>query len=214
MVTYIISGGNICDTQVLEYLEKEEHIVIAADRGVECCQRLGIIPDYLIGDFDSISKEAYEVMQTWKVPINQLNPIKDDTDTEAAIRLALEKTQGDIMIFGGTGSRLDHVLGNISILGLGFAYGRKIYLIDETNRIQLIDKECVIEKDKQFGTYVSVCALSGTVTGLTEEGFYYPLNRHTLEGFTSLGISNEIVADVARITIEDGVLIVIESKDK
>ena len=215
MITYIITGGSISDAQVQELLaaDSEDKVIIAADKGMECCIRLEVRPNYLIGDFDSASTEALAKMKEWNIAVTKLNPIKDDTDTEAALHLAFEKTQGDIIILGGTGTRMDHVLGNIAILGQGFEVGRKIYLIDSNNRIQLIDREVTIAKDKQFGKYISVLPLTTEVRGLCEIGFYYPLDHYTMNSYTSLGISNEIVEDYGTITIEDGVLIVIESND-
>ena len=114
---------------------------------------------------------------------------------------------------GGTGTRLDHVLGNIAILGQGFVQDRHIFLLDEHNRIRLIQKECRIKKEEQYGKYVSVVSFCGVARGVSESGVFYPLDHVDLQPFTSLGISNEIVDEEAVITVEDGTLIVIESKD-
>ena len=143
-----------------------------------------------------------------------LNPVKDDTDTEAALHLAFHKTQGDIVILGGTGTRLDHVMGNISILKQGIAQGRKVLLMDPYNRIQMVKSQLLIEKGEQFGKYVSVFPLDGRAEGVTLKGFFYPLDNATLESDSSLGVSNEITGEVGEIFVKSGLLLVIESRDE
>ena len=145
--------------------------------------------------------------------MTRLQPIKDDTDTEAALMLALERTEGDIVILGGTGTRLDHVLGNISILGKAFSFHRNVVLLDSHNRICLVKDAWSIAKKEQFGNYVSVFPMQGVARGVTMKGFYYPLTDVTLTGYTSLGVSNEIVDEKASVFVREGVLIVIESRD-
>lgn len=199
--------------------------VIAADRGWVCCQRLGIVPDYVIGDFDSLPGDdarkalagAWEFAKAdspaGRTEYIALNPEKDDTDTEAALRLALERTADDIVILGGTGSRIDHVLANISVLGLGLSLGRRVELLDEHNRIWLAERPFLLERKDSYGDYVSLIPFTAQVSGITLEGFKYPLSDAVMGPFTSVGVSNEIVADVARVDFREGIFIVIESKD-
>ena len=215
MGTYIFSGGELNPSLAEKVMEKDTEVVtvIAADKGVESCSAMGVEPDYIVGYFDSTSDSMKEYLDNRRDRVTRLNPIKDDTDTEAALRLAFEKTKGDIIIFGGTGTRLDHVLGNISILGLGFEENRQVFLVDEHNRIRLVKDRLVLEKKEQFGKYVSVVPLWKQAKGVTLKGFAYPLENAVMEGFTSLGISNEIAEDRAEISVEEGILIVIESKD-
>ncbi len=213
MKTYIITGGSVDIDFIRSIIEADPGCVIAADRGLEACVALSIKPQYVIGDFDSVSAQTKSFFDSWDGEVTRLNPIKDDTDTEAALQLAFEKTEGDIVILGGTGSRLDHVLANISILGQGFEHGREVLLLDAHNRIRLIQKECFIKRDEQFGKFVSLFPINGSVRGVTLEGFYYPLTNATMEGYTSLGVSNEIVEKEARIKIDQGTLIMIESRD-
>ena len=76
-----------------ELMEQDDKkMVIAADRGVEACVKLGITPDFIIGDFDSVSEEGKEYLSQYKGTVVSLNPVKDDTDTEAALHLAFHKT--------------------------------------------------------------------------------------------------------------------------
>lgn len=214
MVTFILAGGSISLPFLQEQLELwPDHVVIAADRGLESCMALNIEPDYVIGDFDSLDPRIKEKFLSDQKNVTKLNPVKDDTDTEAALQLAFEKTPGDILILGGTGTRLDHVLGNISVLCQGFAHQRQVMLLDEHNRIRTINGPLTIKKAEQFGKYISLLPLTTEVTGLTLRGMFYPLCGFTLKIGTSIGISNEIVAEEAEILFDSGILIVVESRD-
>ncbi len=102
--------------------------IIAADRGLEACMKLQIEPDYVIGDFDSLDEQVKDAFLADRRNVTKLNPIKDDTDSEAALHLAFEKTKGVSFFLGGTGTRLDrNVFGNIAILGQGFVQDRHIF---------------------------------------------------------------------------------------
>ena len=218
--TVIFSGGRTDLVFAAEFMkDKKNAFLIAADRGLEAMMSLGFKPNAVIGDFDSASKETIDQVNSFEkeddITVIRLNPVKDDTDTEAAVRFALEnnKEPGDIYILGGTGSRVDHILGNISVLGLGQALGKKIILLDENNKIELLFEGRTILKEEAFGDFVSLIPFGDEVTGLTLKGFKYPLKNGVLKGFNSLGISNEIVSKEAQISFDSGVLIMVQSKD-
>ncbi len=218
--TVIFSGGRTDLVFAAEFMkDKKNAFLIAADRGLEAMMSLGFKPNAVIGDFDSASKETIDQVNSFEkeddITVIRLNPVKDDTDTEAAVRFALEnnKEPGDIYILGGTGSRVDHILGNISILGLGKDFEKKIILLDENNRIELLFEGRTILKEEAFGDFVSLIPFGDEVTGLTLKGFKYPLKNGVLKGFNSLGISNEIVSKEAQISFDSGVLIMVQSKD-
>ena len=167
-----------------------------------------------MGDFDSVKPETLAYFKeipsiTWRT----LNPVKDDTDTEFAIRYAIEDGASSITLLGATGTRLDHVLGNISILGIGEDAGVPIELLDANNRITMHKKSFSIAKEKQFGRYVSLLPYGGEVSGLTLTGMKYPLSDAVLGLYNSLGISNEITGDTAYITFDHGTIIAVESID-
>lgn len=211
----IISGGSIKDSFALSFLQqKKPEYVIAADKGMEFCYRNGICPDVIVGDFDSADGEVLSYFRGQKdVEIITLNPIKDDTDTEFAIRHAMEKGASTITVLGGTGSRIDHVLGNIELLGIGLASGIPIILQDSCNRVRMIDRGIAIDKAKQFGVYVSLLPYTAQVEHLYLRGFKYPLSDYCMTGFNSLGVSNEITDERGEISFEKGILLVIESRD-
>lgn len=212
----IISGGSIKDSFALSFLQqKNPECVIAADKGMEFCYRNGIRPDVIVGDFDSADGEVLSYFRGQEgVEIITLNPVKDDTDTEFAIRHAIEKGASTITVLGGTGSRIDHMLGNIELLGIGLASGIPIILQDSCNRVRMIDRGITIDKAEQFGVYVSLIPYTAQVEHLYLRGFKYPLSDYCMTGFNSLGVSNEIVDERGEISFEKGILLVIESRDE
>ena len=187
--------------------------IIAADSGMDFLYENGVTPDIIVGDFDSATTQALEFFERkGQTEIHRLNPIKDDTDTEYAIRLAIREGARSIVLLGATGSRIDHVLGNISLLGIGLESGTDISIIDTNNRIRMADRPVTIEKSAQYGRFVSLIAVTDD-NEVSLRGFKYPVTDYSFDRFTSLGISNEIIDDHAVIDIHRGKFIIIESKD-
>ena len=188
--------------------------IIAGDRGLEALYQLKIIPNHVVGDFDSVSAEILEFYKKQsQITFHTFNSEKDNTDTDIALQLAIGLKSSRITIMGALGKRMDHALANIHILKDALEANIPCQILDEHNRIYLINKEMTLEKDKVFGKYVSLIPLTSTVEGLTLTGFKYHLNDYTLAIGTSLGISNEIIGDIAHIKMNKGILIVIESRD-
>lgn len=211
----IISGGHIDDVFALNYLKENKYdCLMAADSGMDFLHRNGIVPDIIAGDFDSVGSESLTYYQGLSgVQVVKLNPIKDDTDTEFVIREAIRRGATEITVLGATGTRLDHVLANVNLLGIGIEEGILIELVDAYNRVRMIDSCVEIKKVEQFGSFVSILAVKGDAKGVTLEGVKYPLNDADVNAFSSLGISNEIIADIAKISVQQGILLVIESRD-
>lgn len=212
----IVSGGSIDDAFVSQVIKTGGYdVCIAADAGMEFFYRNEKKPDVIVGDFDSVWDEALSYFRSQPdIVFHKLNPVKDDTDTEYAIRLAIEMGADAITLLGATGTRLDHVLGNIELLGIGLERQVEICILDPHNRIRMIDHGIVLEKSRQYGRYVSLIPYTKRVEQLTLKGFKYPLCNYSLKGFCSLGVSNEIVEEKAEILFKEGILLVIESGDE
>jgi thiamine pyrophosphokinase len=211
----IITGGSIQDKFACEIIKSGGfELITAADSGMDFLYRNHITPDIIVGDFDSADSDSLDYYrQHSRVEFCRLNPEKDDTDTEFAIRDAISRGMTELTILGGTGNRIDHVLGNIALLGIGIETDVGIEILDEHNRIRMINQSMVISKKEQYGTFISLIPYSDQVKNLTLTGFRYNLTDYTMGGFNSLGISNKIVDDVAEIIFTDGILLVIESRD-
>ena len=212
----IISGGHIDDVFAVDWLKKNKYdCMIAADSGMDFLYRNEIVPDIIAGDFDSAKEESVAYFQGMNsVQVLKLNPIKDDTDTEFVIREAVRRGATEITLLGATGTRLDHVLANVNLLGIGVEEGVSIRLVDKYNHIRMTDACIEIKKSNQFGDYVSVLPVKGDAKGVTLEGMRYSLQDADIACFSSLGVSNEIVEDTAKISVKQGTLLVIESRDQ
>lgn len=215
MKILIAAGGSIRDDFAADYIKREKFdCFIAADSGMEFFYRMGIVPQYIVGDFDSVKQNilAYFRRQD-EIRFIEFQPEKDETDTELALKLAISLAPDEICVIGATGSRIDHVLGNIQLLCKPLENHIPCMLVDPTNRIRLAGRQLTMKKADQFGKYVSFLPLTTEAEGVTLRGFKYPLTEYCMTSDNSLGVSNEITADVAEVTVQKGILIMIESRD-
>ena len=155
---------------------------IAADAGLHLCERLGVRPDVVLGDFDSMDVRQAPA-DCIRVPVE-----KDDTDTMLALREGLRRGCDTFYLYGATGgARLDHTLANLQSLAFLLRHGARGYLYDQNFVYTAIENE--------------------TLT-LAREGLPYPLTDGTIDCGFPLGVSNHIVAPTARITVGCGPLLV------
>ena len=212
--TIIVTGGNINkDFLQKTILEKNFNYIIASDKGLEILDRCNIIPNFIIGDFDSINKESLDkYLNKANVKVIKLNPEKDYTDTHMALKLAIDLKSTNILIIGAIGTRIDHTISNINILKEALEKNIHSEIIDERNKIKLINKNTIIEKDNNF-KYISLLPLTTKVEGVTLKGFKYPLKDAVLEIGQSIGVSNEQIEEIATIDLKSGILILLRTKD-
>lgn len=208
----IVSGGEIIPQQLYDITKYRDCYVIGVDGANNTLLELNIEPDLIIGDFDSCSETVKDkFLSSSKTKL--LNPVKDLTDTHAAVLEAIKLKPEFITIIGATGKRLDHFMGNLALLKLCLDYGIKAEILDKHNRITMIDKQMKINKKNQYGKYVSLIPFSDEVTGITLTGFAYGLSNATMIKADTIGISNEIREEEGFITIKTGYLMVMETKD-
>ena len=192
----IITGGTIQSEFAIKYIkERAWNYVVCADAGMRFCHSAGILPDLILGDFDSVDEESYEYFQ--KVCPERMERFpthKDETDTELALLRAIDAGADAITMIGATGTRLDHVMGNIQMLKLALDRKVSCQIVDAHNRIRMLDKFAELKKSEQFG-------------------FAYEVEDFTLVSGIARGVSNELEAETATISCEDGILLVIESRD-
>ena len=194
----IISGGELDEALTLSILgDQEERCVIAVDRGVEFLYYHQIMPDYIVGDFDSTSEKIRDYYKNeTHVPVREYNPVKDASDTEIAIRLAMTLGSREMIILGATGGRVDHLWANVQSLMIPFKAGIDAKIIDRQNLISIIGSgETHIRKGEAFGTFFSVFPLGEEIFGFNISGAKYPLKNHVLSPYNSLCVSNEIAED-------------------
>ncbi|MDU3212042.1 thiamine diphosphokinase [Anaerococcus sp.] len=202
---FIIAGG---DFDGFYDQIRDDDLVIAADRGFDHAKKSGINPDIIIGDFDSSDKPIDNNK------VIKLNPIKDYTDTKAAMMIAKDKDYDKIIIYGGLGGRDSHTLANIRSSLEFKKQGIDVYIKSKHKDIFIIDDKYSYDFNDEDDFYVSVFALSEIVRGLCIRGLYYELNDFDLAIDNSLGVSNETSKRDFSISLDDGYLLVIfESKD-
>lgn len=211
----IITGGKLDMSFAGQFLEHERFDrVIAVDAGLEAVKVLGLEPDMIVGDFDTVKPETLAYYRRREHIVWDIHqPEKNETDTELALLKAQASGCGEIVILGATGVRMDHMLGNLHLLFPCLQKGIEAYILDSRNKLYLIDGERSFCKSKLWGNYISFLPLTEKVTGITLTGFKYPLFEKDIEIGTSLCISNELAEAEGRLTLRDGVLIVVESHD-
>ncbi|BBF43018.1 thiamin pyrophosphokinase [Lachnospiraceae bacterium KM106-2] len=216
----IITGGSISRFQLEQLATGQRYdVTIVVDGALKIAIASDLKIDYLVGDFDTIEPAILNEYEKkiksgeCQTELIRLIPEKDMTDTQVAIDLAIDKGVTDLTILGGIGTRVDHSLANIHLLLRTLRNGVNGCMINEWNRIRLVDRNIAISKEDSFGKYISLIPFTTKVTGITLKGMKYPLKDHTLVLGDSLGISNEITSEVASIELEEGILLMIESCD-
>lgn len=177
-------------------------LVIAADGGYRHLAEIGVKPDLVIGDFDSLDAlpESVETIQ--------LNPEKDITDTMAALDIGLKRGYGLFMVYGGMGGRMDHTLANIQAMVYLARRGARGYLIGDGDAVTAIADDFIAFRAGLQG-YLSVFCHGETAEGVTETGLKYSLNEASLTGDFPLGVSNEFTGVPARVSVSRGALVIL-----
>lgn len=210
----LVSGGSVDDKVLMDCLEnRKPDVLIGVDSGLAVLYRNQIMPTQIVGDFDSVSMQVLSHYEKADVPMLRLHPVKDETDTECALRLAIEQGVEELWICGATGTRLDHTLANMQLLCIAQDAGVRAYLVDAHNRIYLAKSRLVLKKEEMFGGYFSLFSMGGAVEGLSIRGAKYPLEDYFLEANSSRCVSNEMAEEEVEITWKSGRLLVMETRD-
>lgn len=199
----IFAGAPISD---LPSVQPDGSYIIAADSGCLTANRIGLTPDVVLGDFDSLGEkpDCAEVIT--------VSAEKDDTDTMLAVKTALERGYNDITIVGGIGGRLDHTYANIQTLAYILKNGGFGRLVGENDTVELLGVGEFFYK-RRNGEYLSLFSYGETAV-LTTKGTRYNLTEHRLDSAFPLGVSNEIIEDKCSIFVREGQILVIFSKNQ
>ncbi len=184
--------------------------LVAVDGGLRHLKRLGLKPQLLIGDLDSVdASEVAEVMDAG-VEVRRFPPAKDQTDLELALEVVIKNGYAQIVIAYPFGDRVDHTLGNLSLLSRPDLAGKTLSLDDGQTEARLLDQSASLPT--QPGDLVSLIAWGAPVEGITTRGLEYPLNNETLVPWQTRGISNVALADSIELDFKSGRLLVIRTK--
>ncbi len=202
----IFAAGDKVDADTVRAYMTDRTYIITADAGYAFCKDVGYTPNLILGDFDSSECPVTDIETIC------LNPVKDDTDSAIALQEAVKRGCKRIVMFGGTGSRLDHTFANFDLCAHAKQLGVDLMLVDRHHQIFALFEE-MAELQGSEAHYVSVFPVGGACT-VTLRGFYYPLEHFEFKPFCGLGVSNETTAENAQIFAEKGTaLIFITEKD-
>ena len=183
----------------------KDDYLIGVERGALEIMKRNLPLELAIGDFDSVSfKEKDEILKYAKKVIT-LNPIKDESDSEATFKYLKENNYQKLIVYGALGNRFDHSFVNFQLV-----YKYDVTLVDENNKIFALKKGIHQIKKKEY-SYLSLFTLENTTISLS--GVKYPLHNRTIDSLTSYTLSNEILQDDASIEVINGVVLVVLSRD-
>lgn len=198
----IITGAPQCH---IPAAARQAQYIIACDQGYGHAVNAGIVPDMVVGDFDSWPGKIAAGIE-----VRRADPVKDETDTFMAVQAAMEKGYEHLIICGALGGRIDHELANISLCGYLAERGIRCTLVDQNHQIFAF-KDGTRRISRGSWTKISVFAMDKSVRGVTYSGLRYPLADAELTNRFPLGVSNEFLSDKAEITVKDGMLLIILS---
>ena len=195
---FIVGGGDFCAEL---FKPQKDDMIIAADAGYKALEEIGITPDTVVGDFDSLgyTPEHSDVIEH--------SPIKDDTDTMLAVEIGISKGCVEFHIFGATGGRLAHTLGNLQVLKSIADQGLSGYIFDKNTVITAISNTTL--SFKNASGYISLLPFGCDKARVTLTGFKYELEHGELPCGRPLGISNEFTAENASITVHSGTVVAV-----
>lgn len=205
MRVLIVANGELPSPQKLKRAVKDADYIIAADGAARIFAGLDLLPDVLIGDFDSADSADVDAMERKGVRIVKLPREKDATDTMAAIDLAKEKGATQGLLLGATGKRVDHLLANLTLLPYAKRMGMDLCIEDETCHISLKEGEARIKG--KAGQTVSFFPMNGEARVYCPEGLKYPLSPLVINQENPVWVSNIMTQPEISLSIQGKILV-------
>lgn len=205
----IVIGGHRPDPRALQHITPKT-VVICADSGLDHALSLGLTPDVFLGDMDSVSSTGLRTSQqaTWKVIT--YDPLKDQTDTELALRYACTHGFTEITLLWGSGDRIDHVLGVLAALShQSLSSVQNLVAWIGTDRVEVMHGPRSYDDKVTTGSTVSLMPLGTSVDGVTTHGLQWNLHHEVLTSQSARGVSNVAQEATISVTIETGVLAIV-----
>jgi len=202
----IVGGAAIGRYDRVRSSLSEDDYYIYCDSGLRHLEKLGKQPNLIVGDFDS-HENPHLPVETIVLPRE-----KDDTDTVFAVKEALKRGYDDFLLIGVIGARLDHTLGNVSILLKLDSEGKKARIIDDYSEMEIVSNKTAYVPDGY--PFFSLLNISGTAKGVTIRNAKYPLTDAEITCEYQYGVSNEVLSGkTAEITVKTGRLLLIKDFD-
>ena len=211
MIGLLTAGGDLSRKKVFLSCYQKADLKIAVDSGSEYYYKYKKLPDLVLGDFDSISKDAYHYLSRNKIELKKFPPEKNATDLELGIDYLISKGCEKVQVLGGIGNRVDHSLANIFLLKKYFDQGIEIVLINDLMELEMIKGRITVYNHYQ---YSSILPITDKGIKLSLKGFYYPLENYYYPFGSTLGVSNYLVGDRGEIEIHEGLAILVKTNEK
>ncbi len=187
--------------------------VVAADSGIELALELGLPVDTVIGDLDSAAPQSLREAERLGATLVRYPADKDETDLELALDLVCADGAKDVVVVGGAGGRLSHLIGIATLLASPKYADRRISWLLPHAAVYVATPQRVLTVDGSAGDLLSLLPVGGAATGVTTTGVKWSLHDETLPTTSTRGISNEMLADCAEISLAAGTLLVIHEGD-
>ena len=201
----IVGGADINNYEYIKSCLHNDDFIVFCDSGLKHLESLQVKPGLIVGDFDSHDNPQLDV-ETIVLPCE-----KDDTDTVFAVKEALKRGFDDFLLIGVVGARLDHTLGNVSILLYLDSLGKKGKIVDDYSEMEIVSNEPACVNDSF--AYFSLLNISGTAKGITIENAKYLLDNAEITCEYQFGVSNEVLrGKVAKITVKEGKMLLIKDR--
>ena len=205
-VAFVFAGGDRPPPEALGGLPPPD-VVIAADSGLDHATALGFAVDVIVGDLDSADPAAVDAAIAAGTVVERHPEAKDATDLELALLAARTRGCERVVVVGGHGGRLDHFLANALLLASPELADLQVEARFGDARVFVVRSDQ--ELQGAVGNLCTLLPLGGPAAGVRTEGLRFPLCRETLEPGSTRGVSNEFLVPVARVSLDDGVLLAI-----
>jgi thiamine pyrophosphokinase len=208
-VAIVLVGGDPALAHHKHFLPDDAD-VIAADSGVHAAEVLGLPVDCIVGDFDSADPAIVDAHAQRGATIERHPADKDATDLELALDAAQRRGAERVVVVGGAGGRLDHLLANLLLLGAPKYAGMQIEALVGDARLAVVrGGEAPTLLDSTPGELLTLVPLGGDARGITTTGLQYPLANEDLHAGTTRGVSNVVQSRVVSLCVERGTLLVV-----
>ena len=209
MRAVVFVNGEIADYGALSRWLRKDDYRVAADGGARHLEALGLLPHVIVGDLDSVDPARLARLRAHGVAVERHPPAKDATDLELAVERAVRDGATELLLLGAVGGRLDQTFANLLILAQR-DWPLPLTIAEGDQLARVLRGPQSVTLTGPTGGYVSAVALSEEVTGVTYQGLEYPLQNATLRLGSTRGVSNALASSPARISIESGLLLVIQ----
>jgi thiamine pyrophosphokinase len=204
----VVAGGDPVDPELLDSVPSDA-FVIAADSGFDLARAIGLDVDLVVGDLDSLSPAGMTLVERRDIPVERHPAAKDLTDLALALDAAAARAPDRVLVLGGHGGRLDHLLANALLLASPAYDAFALVARMGEATVTVVRHDTTITGEP--GELVSLLPAHGVAAGVSTEGLLFPLRDEDLHPGSTRGVSNQLTSSSARIQVRAGVLLAVQT---